>query len=95
MALRRAYFKCDNCGMELHLIAPVDRPCPACGGTFNEIDDDYEDMGNLDLGMQTLSVQNVKLSSKLVDKIIDDEMPEIIRGFEELLAEDAEKKGWG
>lgn len=95
MALRRAYFECDGCQMRLHLLAPVDRPCPACGGTFLEIEED-EDYSPLDLGViGQLSTNKVKLSTKLIDKIVEDEMPTIIDGFEKLLAKNAKEKGWG
>lgn len=95
MTLRRAYFECDGCQMRLHLLAPVERPCPNCGGNFVEIDDD-EDYGQMDLGIVgQLSADRVKLAPKLIDKIIEDEMPEIIEGFEVLLAKDAKEKGWG
>lgn len=95
MDAQRAYYECDNCHMKIHLVPPVERPCPACGGNFIETEEE-EEFSDLDLGThRQLSVSKIKMTDKLIDKIVEDEFPAIIEGFEDLLANDARTKGWG
>lgn len=83
----RALFECTGCGMQIHLLAPVERPCPACGQTFIEVPED------IDLGYKpprrNRQEQVVAQKENEIDRIVREAMPGIIEGFEDLLREHA------
>ena len=80
--MRKSLFKCNNCGLEVNLMTPVNRPCPNCGGEFIE---DFES--------EILSIIGMNKKQQPTDWAIEREiqrsMPDIIAGFEKLLAEEA------
>lgn len=80
---RRALFKCDDCGMEIHLLAPVERPCPACGGTFIEQED-----ADIDLGYKPPE-RRQQIRALAIERLVRESMPEIYAGFDQLLWENS------
>lgn len=104
MATRRALFRCDGCEMELYMLAPVDRPCPACGGDFEEIEDEESEQNDLELGLPSLiSPRNNEdgvifqknLYDSKINRIVNKEFEEGITQFENMLAKTARHQGWG
>ena len=74
--------RCDECGLEVHLRVPVTRPCPGCGGTFELISEaTFED---------ALASRRREIDSLAIERIVREGMPDIIEGFEKLLAEHSE-----
>ena len=73
----RQLHRCDGCGMELYLLGPATRPCPSCGGTFRTMDFN---------AMLSSVVDSRKSQAAQIEEYVEKAMPDIISGFEELLA---------
>lgn len=87
MSPRRALFRCNGCEMQIHLIAPVERPCPACGGEFEEIDEE-EEYTPLDLGFGSFRKPTIMpMTDDDIELTVQEAMPEIMAGLEELLSQ--------
>jgi len=85
--MRRALFRCDNCEMEEYLIAPVERPCPACGGQFIEIEEEDEFNFDFNLSGGILTPSNRGMSENDIDTIVKEQMATFDEELKELLAQ--------
>lgn len=67
-------YRCANCGLEVALTPPVERPCPNCGGDFVTLDfwDHREDRD---------------LYTPVIDRIVEETFPQIFTELESYLAE--------
>lgn len=82
MIPKRLLFKCEGCGMELRLFAPVERECPDCGKMFVQIDEEDIDLGH----QQHPLIASIPWT---IEQEVRESMPDIMRGLEELLEEAA------
>jgi hypothetical protein len=70
-------FVCDDCGLEVHLHPPVERPCPNCGGNFVKM----EPWKNGDRDLYTSSI----------NRVVKDNFDQLFIELESYLAEQVEK----
>lgn len=72
MSVERALYKCDGCSLELTMIAPVNRPCPKCGGTFQK--------------QHPLDYEIPRGEQDRIDAIVAEVFPELLADIEKMLA---------
>lgn len=79
MSAYRALYRCNGCQMELHLLGPVDRPCPGCGGNFERVyNHPMEALGDI-MG------NTAKTREDNINEIVAREFPGLIAKLEEYL----------
>lgn len=81
MAAERALFRCDRCRMELHLLGPVERACPACGGTFKKVEEFSHPLDALSSVVKSAT----RTKEDAIDEIIEAEFPRFMEKLEEYL----------
>lgn len=80
----KALYRCDGCELELFLLAPVERPCPNCGGDFRVAGGENHPM-EASNEMPT-RVSKLEIARKRqIDDIVKREAPIMINELEEFV----------
>jgi hypothetical protein len=80
----KALYRCDGCRLELHLLAPVERPCPNCGGEFRTVSG-YNHPVEAANDMVTRVPKRIQSREQQIDAIVHKEAPAMIEQVVEFL----------